>query len=139
MAKDGFRALRVALAVLVGVVLWVAPGRAQNAMVSTGKTYYIRYCGTCHGKTGKGDGPLSKQMKKPAPDLTTLSKHNGGKFPYDHVLGIIDGDVDFPAHGSSEMPAWGETFQSDVPGEGQAQVRGRLMLVVDYLKSIQQK
>lgn len=57
------------------------------------------------------------------------------------VLDILDGATPYPAHGNSEMPAWGETFQSDVPGSGsaagQAEVRGRLMLVTDYVRTIQ--
>jgi mono/diheme cytochrome c family protein len=144
MAKDGLRALSVVSVALLGWISWSTPALGiseHTATVDAGKTYYHRYCATCHGANGKGDGPLSSQLKKPAPDLTTLSKNNGGKFPYIDVLNVIDGDTPYPAHGSSEMPAWGETFQSDVPGDvmQQAAVRGRLMLLTDYLRSIQQK
>lgn len=139
MAKDGLRALSVASVAVAGWLFWTAP--AQAADNEGGKMYYTRYCATCHGADGKGNGPLSQQLKKPASDLTTLAKKNGGKFPYNEVLGIIDGEQPFPAHGSSEMPAWGETFQADVGGDvmEQAAVRGRLMLLTDYLRSIQQK
>jgi hypothetical protein len=39
------------------------------------------------------------------------------------------------------MPAWGETFQSDSAGDPmqQAMVRGRLMLLTDYIRSLQEK
>jgi len=145
MAKDGLSVLRVASVALAGALLWATAVQAQKDK-GPGQMYYTKYCATCHGKDGKGNGPLSQQLKKPAPDLTTLSKKNGGKFPYIEVLGILDGEVPFPAHGSAEMPAWGETFQSDI-GTGdfggdagsQAASRGRLMLITDYLKSIQQK
>jgi mono/diheme cytochrome c family protein len=143
MAKDRLCGLRVASVVLVGALLWVTPagGAQQSPMVQAGQKYYMQYCATCHGKEAKGNGPLSVSLKKPAPDLTTLSKTHGGRFPYNEVLDIIDGETPYPAHGSSEMPAWGETFQSDVGGDvmQQAAIRGRLMLLTDYLKSIQQK
>jgi mono/diheme cytochrome c family protein len=123
------------------VLLCGATAWAESPQVRAGKVYYMRYCATCHGADGTGGGPMSSQLKKPAPNLTALSKDNGGKFPYNHVLGIIDGEIPYPAHGSSEMPAWGETFQSDVGGDvmQQAAIRGRLMLLTDYLRSIQVK
>ena len=145
MTKDKLRVLRVVSVVLAGAAFWVGPVLAQGASAG-GQMYYTRYCATCHGKDGKGNGPLSMQLKKPAPDLTLLAKQHDGKFPYIEVLGILDGEIPFPAHGSSEMPAWGETFQADIGTGGgggdpdaQAMVRGRLMLITDYLKSIQQK
>jgi mono/diheme cytochrome c family protein len=144
MANDRLRVLIVASVVLAGWGSWSRPALAADAHVVTidaGKVYYKQYCATCHGINGKGDGPLSSQLKKPAPDLTTLAEKNGGKFPYLQVLDIIDGDQPYPAHGSSEMPAWGATFQSDVPGDAMAAAaaRGRLMLLTDYLRSIQVK
>jgi mono/diheme cytochrome c family protein len=145
MAKDGLCVLGVAALVLAGALLSAAPVQGARASYSSaGQMYYMRYCATCHGKEGKGNGPLSTQLKKPASDLTTLSKTHGGKFPYNEVLGILDGEEPFPAHGSAEMPAWGDTFQADVGTGGgdaaaEAAVRGRLMLITDYLRSIQQK
>jgi mono/diheme cytochrome c family protein len=147
MAKDGLCASRIASVGLAGVLLSITPAYGlPSAYITAGQTYYTQYCANCHGKDGKGNGPKSVELKKPAPDLTTLSKTHGGKFPYEYVLGILDGETPFPAHGSAEMPAWGATFQSDTgsgigggdPGDAAA-VRGRLMLLVDYLKSIQQK
>ena len=145
MAKHGLRVLRVASIVFAGAACWVVPVRAQAptpaSQVQAGEVYYMRYCATCHGKDGKGDGPLSKQLKHPAPDLTTLSKTHGGRFPYNEVIEIIDGEKPYPAHGNREMPAWGETFKSEVGGDPtrRAEIRGRLMLLTDYLRTIQQK
>jgi mono/diheme cytochrome c family protein len=101
----------------------------------------MRYCATCHGATATGDGPLGKALKNGPPNLTLLAKKNGGKFPYMEVLDIIDGTNPVPSHGGKEMPAWGETFQSDVGGDTmqQAAVRGRLMLLTDYIRSIQER
>jgi mono/diheme cytochrome c family protein len=102
----------------------------------------MKYCATCHGREAKGDGPLGATLKTKPPDLTLLAKQHGGTFPYLDVLDILDGARPYPSHGSAEMPAWGQTFQSDEPGASgstmeQAAVRGRLMLLTDYLRSIQ--
>jgi mono/diheme cytochrome c family protein len=147
MGRESPWPLRSSCGMLAGVLLCTAPAWAEPAWaanpqaVNAGKTLYIKYCATCHGHDGKGDGPLAGTLKTKPTDLTLLAKKNGGKFPYMEVLDIIDGNVAFPAHGSSELPAWGETFQSDAPGTGgtmdQAVVRGRLMLLTDYLRTIQ--
>ena len=84
---------------------------------------------------------MAAALKAKVPDLTQLTKKSGGKFPYMEVLDIIDGTSPLPSHGSKEMPAWGETFQSDIGQDAmtQAAVRGRLMLLTDYIRSIQEK
>jgi mono/diheme cytochrome c family protein len=130
-------------AVIVGVLLLAAPAWAANQQaVDAGKRLYIKYCASCHGRDAKGDGPTAVALKNKPPDLTLLAKKHDGKFPYLEVLDIIDGATPYPSHGSAEMPAWGETFQSDDPGSSgsameQAAVRGRLMLLTDYLRTIQ--
>jgi len=143
MVKNGARVWKVGVVALAGVLFLSGPGRVAHAMTAAeaGKMYYRQYCASCHGASGKGDGPLSMQLKTKTPDLTQLAKKNGGKFPYMEVLDIIDGTNPIPSHGGKEMPAWGETFQSDVGGDTmqQAAVRGRLMLLTDYIRSIQEK
>jgi mono/diheme cytochrome c family protein len=125
-----------------GVLFWGVPARAASTTpAEAGKMYYKQYCATCHGANGKGDGPMSVALKTKATDLTLLAKKNGGKFPYMDVLDTIDGEKTIASHGSREMPAWGQTFQADIgddPGT-QALVRGRLMLLTDYIRSIQEK
>ena len=128
---------------LVGVWLCTAPAWAVNQQaVEAGKTLYIKYCATCHGRDAKGSGPLAATLKTKPTDLTGLAKSHGGTFPYLEVLDILDGSTPYPAHGNAEMPAWGQTFQSEEPGASgtvmeQAAVRGRLMLLTDYLRTIQ--
>jgi len=143
MARQRLWQLGSFSAAVAGVLLCTAPAWAVNPQaVDAGKRLYIKYCATCHGVDTKGGGPLASSLKVAPPDLTLLAKKNGGKFPYLEVLDILDGSTPYPAHGSSEMPAWGQTFQSDEPGSGggsmeQAAVRGRLMLLTDYLRTIQ--
>ena len=54
---------------------------APRTSATSGKEMYLAYCATCHGKEGKGDGPVASALKVPPADLTTLSKRNDGKFP----------------------------------------------------------
>ena len=39
-----------------------------------------------------------------------LAKSNNGVFPKDAVYEAIDGSKTIPAHGTREMPIWGERF-----------------------------
>jgi len=84
---------------------------------------------------------MSELMTTVVPPLTTLSKSNGGVFPMDRVLAIIDGRTDIRAHGSG-MPVWGAIFKDPVGSEVSGQsaefiTRGRILSLAYYLKSIQ--
>ena len=114
--------------------------------VDIGKREYDASCAACHGQTGKGDGSFAKLLNASVPDLTTLSRRNGGVFPAVRVYEIIDGRADVKAHGTREMPIWGTrfTFQAapaydDYPYESEAFVRARILMLMDYLYRLQAK
>src|SRR5579864_1362786 len=75
-----------------------------------GVDLYKSYCATCHGLTGKGDGPIASVLDTSPSDLTTISKRNGGIFPAGRVRKIIAGNDLIKAHGTREMPIWGPIF-----------------------------
>lgn len=76
-----------------------------------GPVLYRAYCAVCHGKDGKGGGPMAKSLKVPPPDLTRLAVRNGGSFPMVRIQRIISGEEPRPAgHGTREMPVWGPIF-----------------------------
>lgn len=77
-----------------------------------GATIFQESCAPCHGLDGRGKGPVAGALRQEVPDLTTLSRRNGGKFPADRVKNtIMLGDRELiPAHGSKEMPIWGPIF-----------------------------
>lgn len=76
-----------------------------------GKEMYIKYCGACHGAQGAGDGPAARAMKMPPTNLTLLTKNNKGTFPAAHFREVVmNGKTE--AHGSADMPVWGEVFRS---------------------------
>lgn len=95
------------------------------------------YCSPCHGRDGRGHGPVAVVLKTPPPDLTTLAARNRGVFPRGRVRDFItNGSEETPAHGTSEMPVWGPTFRSLDSSDRAVSVR--IANVVEYLATIQQ-
>ena len=97
---------------------------------------YAQTCASCHGVDAKGDGPVAAMLKTSPPDLTTLSKRHGGKFPRDYVTSVILGGISISSHGSAEMPVWGPIFQFLDKNNKQAVLR-RVKNLRDYLESLQ--
>jgi len=104
------------------------------------------YCAPCHGLDASGGGPVAEVLKVRPPDLTAISRNNGGKFPAETLYKKIEG-LDMPqAHGTSEMPVWGMWFTHQAIGESillndakpaADKVRNRIRAIVGYLESIQ--
>jgi mono/diheme cytochrome c family protein len=105
---------------------------------ASGSEMFKAYCASCHGVDGKGNGPAASAMKAPLPDLTQLSKKNGGTYPANHVAAIISGDANSPAHGSAEMPVWGPVFMR-VSQSHQGQVQQRIHNLTTHIESLQSK
>jgi mono/diheme cytochrome c family protein len=98
------------------------------------KQMFDSYCAVCHGKDGKGGGPAAKALTKAPADLTKLSARNSGTFPAVHVQRFIEGSDEVPAHGTRDMPMWGELFRS--LNRDTAQIR--VAALTDYIKGMQQ-
>ena len=82
-----------------------------RAHANDGRQMYTTYCATCHGATGRGDGPVAASLRVAPRDLTVLSRNNDGKFPTFHVQSVLRFGSGVPAaHGSVEMPVWGPLF-----------------------------
>jgi len=111
----------------------------QQTAITSGTQMYTTYCAACHGSKGVGDGPAAAALKIPPTDLTTLSKKNNGAFPANHVSTVLRFGVENAAHGSSEMPVWGDLLTSLHAGsqDSSSQVRLRISNLTDYLKEIQ--
>lgn len=78
-----------------------------------GQEEFRNHCAACHGLRGRGDGPIGPLLKTPAPNLALISDKNGGKFPFQHVYEVIDGSKVLAAHGSRDMPLWGDRYSRD--------------------------
>jgi len=105
---------------------------------TSGQEMYKAYCAVCHGTDGKGNGPAASALKVPATDLTMLSKNHGGQFPDMKVISIIRGEGNLPAHGSREMPVWGQLFWTMSHGH-EGEVQQRVSNLSKYIESLQAK
>jgi mono/diheme cytochrome c family protein len=96
------------------------------------------YCASCHGRDGKGDGPVASALNRRPPDLTSIARRNSGRFPTDRVERFVTGDREPSlAHGSADMPVWGPIFQALDPQDLMNRIR--IENVVAFIESIQAK
>lgn len=127
----------VVLAVSAGSALAqprVEKGPIKPVAASDPKLMFDTYCAVCHGKEGKGNGPAATALAKVPADLTRISARNGGTFPEVRVRRYIEGLDEVAAHGTRDMPMWGDLFRS--LNRDTAQIR--VAALADYLKSLQQ-
>lgn len=111
--------------------------KRKPAISPRGRDIFMDRCSACHGEDGKGNGPAVGALKIAPGDLTLLAKRNGGAFPAERVKNIVGDWVDITAHGSREMPIWGDLFHAKRPADQQIATDGFKSLVA-YLESIQQ-
>ncbi|MEC9340689.1 MAG: hypothetical protein VX663_04340 [Pseudomonadota bacterium] len=127
--------------VAVTAVLFAASALAQTDVdaqkLRAAKRDFMKYCSTCHGEEGRGDGPYTRMFRVYPVDLRLLSLNNDGKFPYDYVRQIIDGRKDVRAHGARTMPVWFDELWSSPEGSGARQALDRIKALTDYLADIQ--
>lgn len=138
--------MKIGLFALVICFAFALPA-ATNAQ-SVGQQEFMNSCAQCHGGSGMGDGPLAGYLNTALPDLTTIQNDNGGIFPVTAIFRLIDGSSTTGVHGTGDMPAWGNRFQTrgalvanpdfrDEEAETFAQFR--ILALVEYLASIQQE
>ena len=112
---------------------------AKPTSAASGAEMYKEYCASCHGLSGKGEGPAAPALKAVPANLTTLSARNGGKFPEDKVMQSIKSGPGLSAHGSAEMPVWGPIFMAMRTGPSDAEVQQRAHNVMEYIRTLQAK
>jgi mono/diheme cytochrome c family protein len=115
------------------------PAGVDPVLAELGESVFRSYCASCHGLDARGNGPAARALNVPPADLRRIAARRGGVFPDAEIARKIDGRFDIDAHGTREMPVWGATFGADIPeGEvAESVTRGRLAVLVEYLKSIQ--
>jgi len=146
-----FRFLETIAAIVLGLGVLVGTGWSENespqmipgeTAVTSGRLEYRSHCAQCHGVAGKGDGPVAAVLTKKPADLTVLAKNNGGTFPEEKVVNVINGSKIITAHGTRTMPIWSIEFSKPRPGAPSKSVtivNERIRMLTDYLKSIQEK
>lgn len=138
---------------LFGVVAASATFAAGSALADStsdfGKREFDSNCASCHGVTGKGNGPMKANLTVAPADLTTIAKRNNGVLPVGRLTAVIDGRMEVNSHGPRAMPVWGQDYAEqagadwqthmDVPFNPNIFVRSRIMALIDYIARLQEK
>ena len=123
---------------LVGAMTGVSAAaieEADSAKAAYGSTIFRTYCVSCHGDQAKGDGVVAEHLRIKPADLTRISADNGGEFPFDQVVQIIDGQKQVKGHGRGEMPVWGDAFQR--VGQSEEKTKATIDQLAHYIWSLQ--
>jgi mono/diheme cytochrome c family protein len=107
-----------------------------------GDEVFNSLCAVCHGISGKGDGAAVSALDKGVPDLTVLAANNGGVYSHKDVKKVIFGRFRTIAHGTVDMPPWGEQMMyASRPGWSsfprRAYSRERINTLTTYIESFQ--
>jgi mono/diheme cytochrome c family protein len=92
------------------LVLAIAPSAALAADLAKGKETFKMYCETCHGASGKGDGPGAAGLQPPPRDFTKgefkFDADKNGKVGEDADLKLVIKKGPGAFGGAAFMPAW---------------------------------
>ena|SRR5258708_18061381 len=105
----------------------------KSGYATRGKTLFTKYCASCHGTDGKGQGSVAMALKGSPPDLTMVQPP-GEKFPFYEIQTKIDGEKAVTAHGTSKMPVWGTVLRRT---SGELQKEAEIYALVKYIESVQ--
>ena len=125
---------------LAGLLVFAGqPASAEEIGDYTGGELYTRFCASCHGQEGFGDGPVASAVSVQVPDLTRIAQRHGDRFPEEQLREIIDGRSVVVAHGTRYMPVWGYEFWIEEGADVEAETETRAIIdrLVNYLRGIQ--
>ncbi len=97
-------------AIVVTVVAVASGAFAEKGDAGKGKETYAKFCATCHGATGKGDGPGAAALNPKPRDLT--DKAYMAKLD-DRYLSDIITKGGAAAGKSPLMPPWGGALKAE--------------------------
>jgi mono/diheme cytochrome c family protein len=128
-----------AVSALLLSCLFAAPVSAQSFADYSGRDLFMRFCASCHGANGTGDGPVGQGLAVMVPDLTRLARRYGNHIDQVKLREIIDGRSVVIAHGTRTMPVWGYEFWVEEGADVKAEASVRIIVdkLIDYLRSIQ--
>lgn len=104
-----------------------------------GYLVYRRYCAACHGLFADGRGPVASALVAPPADLTRLRERLGSPLERDALVALIDGRSSIRAHGTSDMPVWGDVMLTETPEVPEKEWAKTKILesIAEYLIAIQ--
>ena len=99
------------LTLFVGALVLAPIGAAAAGDAAAGKKTYDMLCFTCHGMTGKGDGPAGAAIKPPPRDFSVgdfkFDANKDGKPGTDEDLALVIKNGAGPYGGNVMMAPWG--------------------------------
>jgi mono/diheme cytochrome c family protein len=96
---------------------------AQRVLPVDGSNLYQHYCAACHGEEGHGNGPASRLVKSPVPDLTLIIVRDNGFDPV-HVQKHIEG-----AYAVDPMPDWHSVLRTTYDSDAMERLIARNLTV----------
>jgi len=103
---------RIDVLMFAGVLVWSLSVAGQVVMAEdtksdpkNGRTIFEANCVTCHGESGKGDGPTGAYLSPPPADLTSEDVRTD---PDSELLSIISNGIT-----DKGMPAWKSSLSAD--------------------------
>lgn len=126
------------LLTLAAIAAWALSPAAQNVTredYTSGAFMYRTFCASCHGASGKGDGPVADLGPRPS-DLTRLSATHGGVFPRADVRASLDGTRRVPGHDTGAMPNWREVLRKTERADERT-INARIEALVSHVESLQ--
>ena len=80
--------------------------KSTPELLAQGKTSFAKYCASCHGAKGEGDGPAAKALRPPPRNLVTQPVKGGAPAVFE-VLGTgVKGTAMIPFKHLSETDRW---------------------------------
>ena len=120
-------------AALLGAFIAAGPARAD---IGAGEESFARLCASCHGENGRGEGAAASGLTPPPADLTILRDENGGVFPRDQIIAVIDGRDWLDAHGGRAMPIWGDVFSDAAGGSLEGEFGDTEEVVIEWIEDL---
>lgn len=114
---------------------------AASAADHPGKAPFDQYCASCHGPAADGNGPVAAELKVAPADLRKLGRKYGTPLPMPKLREFVDGRTMARAHGTGDMPVWGEKLVHNVPSTVNSEFfkRGMIIGILDYIETLQVK
>jgi Cytochrome C oxidase, cbb3-type, subunit III len=130
------------LSLALAVLSLALPASVIAGEAGQGQQLYDKYCSSCHGKDGRGNGSVSSYLKINVPDLSLLKRNNKGIYPLAKVMTSIDGSREVRGHGDTAMPVWGEVFEREAQKAESAKYPIltsllKIHVIAEYIASLQ--